>query len=239
MKILKAEYSHIGGRRENEDFYGCETAGDRLTAVVADGLGGHGGGSTASRIAVRNLMEARRCTALPTKEQILQWMKSANAEIIARRETANRMKTTAVFLAAAEDQAIWAHVGDSRMYHFYNGVLADYTLDHSVSQIQVVSGEITREQIPSSPNRNKVLRVLGSDELNPEVHEPIRLRPGVHAFLMCTDGFWEYLTDMEIWLDLMKSRTPEDWLTYLRCRGESRKGPEADNNTAVAVFIEV
>ena len=240
MRIRKSDYSHVGGRRENEDAYRCEILdNNRAYAVVCDGVGGHGEGRRAAQVAVKHLSNAHRCDLLPTREQILGWMEDANKEISLLRDHVLRMKTTAVFLAVNGNQAIWAHIGDSRLYHFHNGKLLDYTKDHSVPQIQVIAGEITREQIPFSPDRSRVLRVLGNEEVNPEISGVIHLQPGMHAFLLCTDGFWEYLQDTEIWLDLQKSRTPDQWVMYLRCRGEERKKGTPDNNTAVAMFIEI
>lgn len=240
MKIEEAAYTHIGYRPENEDCFRCEVRGDQFVyAVVADGLGGHGGGGTASGIAVKYFSQCGQCRELPSEDQINQWMCGSNAEILANHTDACNMKTTVVFLAVSNDLAIWAHVGDSRLYHFHNGKLKDFTRDHSVPQVQVYSGELTRDQIPASPDRNKLLRALGNVDLQPEIHSPVRLSPGRHAFLLCSDGFWEYLSDTEIWLDLLKSSSPEEWLMYLRCRGEMRKGTNVDNNTAVAVFADV
>ena len=240
MKFEKAEYTHIGGRPVNEDACACRIVNDRYAyAIVADGLGGHGEGDAASRLVVQHLSRCGQCQALPTEENILDWMQATNDEIASLRKRPDSMKSTAVFLAVMERRAIWAHIGDSRLYHFYNGQPADITLDHSVPQMLVAAGELTRDQIPSSPDRNKILRSLGSEILNPEIHAPIDLRPGRHDFLLCTDGFWEYLDEDEIWLDLAKSATPEQWITYLRCRGEMRKRSDADNNTAAVLSVEV
>ncbi len=240
MKIRKAEYSHIGGRKANEDNKTCEILSDsRVYAIIADGLGGHGDGHIASQIALKQLSQCRTTTSLPTESQITEWFRSANSEILLQNKSEKGMRTTAVFLAIDHDQAVWAHSGDSRLYHFYNGQLVHYTCDHSVPQIQVMMGEITRDQIPFSPDRNKILRSLGNEKLEVEIHPVVPLQPGRHAFLLCTDGFWEYLMDIEICLDLYKSSTPEEWLSYLRCRGDVRKNLDADNNTVVAIFIDL
>lgn len=240
MNIQKGEYTHIGNRPVNEDSYSCVISGQQSAcAVLADGLGAHGGGNIASQIAVQHLSQCARMTALPSRQQIEEWIRSANQDILARQTDACKMRTTLVFLAIFGQQAVWAHVGDSRLYHFYNGELEDYTLDHSVPQVQVKTGEITRDEIRFSPDRSRILRAVGSEDLRPEVHEPIVLRRGRHAFLLCSDGFWEYLSDGEIWADLHKSATPQEWIDYLRCRGEMRKTGSIDNNTAIAVYVDV
>jgi len=240
MKIYKAEYSHIGGRKENEDACCCEILQEQnVFAVVADGLGGHGDGHIASRIVTETLSQCAQCKVLPSEEQVMAWFREANTRILEENRSAAGMKSTAVFLAVFQDQALWAHIGDSRLYHFCNGQLLHYTRDHSVPQMQVMMGELTRDQIPESPDRNRILRAVGNEDMEVEIQSAIRLQPGRHVFLLCTDGFWEYLSEAEIWLDLLKSGSPDAWLMYLRCRGEARKGIDADNNTATAIFVDV
>lgn len=240
MKIQVGSYSAQGDRAENEDAVAVEqTAEEMAYAVVADGLGGHGGGKAASGTAIRHFRRCRAQTSLPTKEEIARWFEGANQEILEKRDDPNHMKTTVVFLAVQGDQAIWAHIGDSRLYHFYLGELADVTLDHSMCQMEVEVGEITRDQIPNHPNRSCLLRALGEEDYEAEYHDPIQLQPGRHGFLLCSDGLWERLVEEEIGLDLQKSATPKDWLNYLRRRAENRKWKGVDNNTAAVIITEI
>lgn len=240
MNIQMDSYTAQGDRRENEDSFLAEqvTREFALTAV-ADGLGGHGGGKAASQIAAQALSLCRSSSRLPDREEIARRLDQANQEILSKRDGPSHMKTTAVFLAVQRNRAVWAHIGDSRLYHFDHDELAHYTLDHSMCQLAVKLGEITRDQIPDHPDRSRLLRVLGESEIAPEFHDPVELRPGRHAFLLCTDGLWERLAEAEICLDLQKSNTPGEWLDYLRRRAQKRKWTDVDNNTAVAVFVEV
>lgn len=239
MQIDFYGYSALGNRVENEDSYSCDRLSDtRMYAIVADGLGGHGGGRIASKTAVDTLLQCRNEQGLPTPEKIGAWMEQANQEILRRRSGPNHMKTTVVSLFVNGNTAIWAHIGDSRLYHFFNGRLVDYTNDHSVCQLAVRMGEISRKQIQGHPDRSKLLKVLGDNSITPEIHPPVELKPGHHAFLLCSDGLWERLQEDEIMLDLHKSATPEQWIYYLRCRGIMRKSTDVDNNTAIAVFIK-
>lgn len=239
MHIRFASYTALGSRGENEDSGACEQVGaDQLYAVVCDGLGSHGGGQAASRAAVAQL-QRMRFDQLPTESQILEWMNQSNQEILRKRNGPRHMKTTAVALFVHKNRAVWAHIGDSRLYHFHNGRLVDATADHSVCYLAVKLGEISRRDIPAHPDKNKVLKVLGEDTIAPEIHAPVTLEPGLHAFLLCSDGLWERLHEDEILLDLHKSQNPDQWLFNLRCRAELRKNTNVDNNTAVAVYVSV
>lgn len=239
MQIKLASYTAIGSRTENEDTGAYKLLGpEQMYAVVCDGLGSHGGGQAASRAAVTQLQQMH-FSQLPTAQQIYEWMQQSNQEILAKRNGPHHMKTTAVALFIHQNRAIWTHIGDSRLYHYHNGRLANATADHSVCYLALKLGEITRRDIPSHPDRNKVLRALGEDTIAPEIHEPVTLAPGHHAFLLCSDGLWERLHEDEIMLDLHKSQTPDQWLFNLRCRAELRKHTDVDNNTAVAVYVFV
>ncbi len=237
MKIQVYGYSDIGGRPENEDSYNITNTKSCGSIILADGLGGHGKGRAASNIVVESLSKLAG-DELPDENKIIEALKEADSRIISERENTFQMKTTAVCLYFNGKRAIWAHSGDSRLYHFYNRELADFTLDHSVSQLAVALGEIERKDIPWHPERNKVLRVIGGEEINPDF-KTVELEKGFHAFLVCSDGFWEYLSDEEIRLDLYKIKTPEEWIISLRKRMFNRLKEKNDNNTAAAAFINI
>lgn len=240
MQIQITGYSHIGNRSENEDSYAFgQAAPYQMYAVLCDGLGGHGGGSTASKLAATALEMLGRSPALPTESQIRMQMELANQQILEKRQNSSHMKTTAVALYIEHNKAIWVHIGDSRLYHFHNGKLVDFTKDHSVCQIAVAMEEITRREIPNHPDRSKLLKVIGDNAITPEFHSVVTLAPGNHAFLLCSDGLWERLQEDEILLELYHSSTPEEWLYNLRCHAVARKHEDVDNNTAVAAFIQI
>lgn len=240
MQIRKAEYTHIGGRRANQDALWCNIRDSRnAVAIVCDGLERNGRGSLAAQIAVKHLSEAIYCDQLPGRELITGFLRRANQELQIYRTDAVRMKTSVVFLAIRDASAVWAHIGNARLYHFYNGELTDYTKDHTAAQLQVEAGELRRDQIGQSPDRSRIIRLLGNEDLNPTIREPVFLDRGRHAFLLCTDGFWEGVPEDEIRMDLRKSATPEEWLMYLRGRRDLRIRADEDNNTAVAIFVEI
>ena len=238
-KIDSYGYSSIGTRFENEDSYGIVRGAHGVFAIVADGLGGHGGGKAASGMTVDVFKIAGFETHIPENEEWLHRFHQANQMILDNRMNENHMKTTAVCLSVCGNQVRWAHIGDSRLYHFYNEQLYAYTLDHSVSQMAVMLGEITREQIPYHSERSRILKVLGHDEIAPEIGNTTVLRPGRHAFLLCSDGFWESVTEDEMLMDLHKSQTSKDWISFMQHRVMKRLGQDHDNHTAVAVMLNV
>lgn len=240
MIVACYQYTHPGTRRYNEDASALLCLGpEQYCAVLCDGLGGHGGGKDAADLAVDSLTQWQPGEALPSREALMQWMTQANGAILARRPDANQMKTTAVALYIQADTARWGHIGDSRLYHFHNGDLADFTEDHSIAQLAIKLGELpSRRDIPDFAGRSKLFRVLGDEEIKPELSDAVPLAPGEHAFLLCSDGLWERLREDEILLDLHKASTPEEWVFLLRARAQMRKSTDVDNNTAIAIWIK-
>ena len=147
------------------------------------------------------------------------------------------MKTTLVGLMLDTEHAVWAHIGDSRLYHFLDGRLVFQTQDHSASQIAVLLGEIAPSQIRSSKDRAILTKALGQpgDVPAAQIHAQL-LEPGVHAFLLCTDGFWEYVLEEEMEQDLRLARSAKQWLEKMRRRLQARAPADQDNHSAIVIW---
>lgn len=236
--IQVASYSDIGGRACNEDAVRYVRQGDeRLCLVLADGLGGHGGGEQASGTAADMICSGWHGEA--DREVLTELLLAANRQVLAIQTPQCAMKTTVAALTLEPGRAVWAHAGDSRLYRFQDGALAFQTRDHSAAQIGVMLGQITPDQIRFHPDRNRVLRALGQDaELTVESAE-CPLPPGRHAFLLCSDGFWEYVEEDEMTADLGAAESPEQWLEKMRGRLSGRVPENNDNNSAAAVWLSV
>lgn len=245
MKLDTYLYTNPGGRSYNEDSADCRIDGGEGIILLADGLGGHLGGEQASALVVRSLLdawEAENGDLVP--EDCRQWLeesiRSANQALLAAQaREQNSMKSTVVALALKDGRAAWAHVGDSRLYHLTGGQLRQVTRDHSVTYKKYLAGEIRREQINFDEDRSSLLRVVGdASRCLPESGEPEEgvVSPG-DAFLLCSDGFWEYLFDEEILIDYLKADTPEAWAELMLVRALPRIRPGSDNLTLLTVFV--
>lgn len=235
-------FTNKGTREINEDRYGVAMHGDSYCFTVADGLGGHGNGEVAAQAAVDVI-----CTTFVDEgysDSFFQKAFSAAQDAILREQerlqAPSRMKTTAVVLVVHKGKAIWAHVGDSRLYSFKQGMMKTRTTDHSVPQMLAISGEIKEKDIRHHPDRNRLMRVMGIRGENPryDVSPAMRLR-GDNAFLLCTDGFWELVEDADMAQLQKESTSPEAWLIQMTQKiQENGKGSEMDNYTAIAVYAK-
>ncbi|WP_158509869.1 PP2C family protein-serine/threonine phosphatase [Pseudodesulfovibrio indicus] len=237
-----------GGREENQDhFFPAVDEGDiRPVFVVADGLGGHGLGRTAARLASelmgRRLSRLDSCTPDAFKEVVAETHRAiVNYEKDERSD--QDMKTTCVFLALREGRAYWGSVGDSRLYMFRDGRVLRRTKDHSVVQLLVDTGEIAEAEAKHHPDRNKVYQVLGgSEEPRPFLQvEGEEYREG-DAFLLCSDGFWEFFDEDAFGEILLREKEmPARELlerVFKRVRESAgERGPNFDNLTAQLIKV--
>jgi serine/threonine protein phosphatase PrpC len=239
MEIKVACLCNTGGRPINDDTVMHWTTADGEYVYVGDGLGGYAGGQQASQAAGRALQKISGEGPLLDKESMYNaWSAAEQAVKQTQIERQGVMKTTLVFLAMEKEMARWMHVGDSRLYRFQNGKLVKQTMDHSVSQMAVLMGDITPQQIRFHEDRNRVLRALGGDNAKADISPETELVAGRDAFLMCTDGFWEYVYEPEMEELLLTAETPQQWLEEMEKILLSRVPSDNDNYTAAAVFCK-
>jgi serine/threonine protein phosphatase PrpC len=239
MNFLTASYTGKGGRIINEDSIYHSQTNNTYIAIVADGLGMHGGGDVASSTVVDTIAKKFFDRASLDSNVIRDYFESANRAVIDKQTSSCKMKSTAAVLLSIDNKMAFAHVGDSRLYYFSNGKLVYQSEDHSVSQMAVTSGEITAGQIRFHEDRNRLLRALGgNDTVRSEIMIPHNSVKNGDAFLLCSDGFWEYVLEGEMEIDLAKADTPEGWITYLLTRIGKRITENNDNLSVIAIFYE-
>lgn len=236
MKLRAYAYTNRGGRDHNED--ALRASAEDGVFVLADGLGGHRCGEVASALAVDALFTGMVNSEHLDGDSLAELFRSANEEILRRQAQPGQeeMRTTAVALKIAGDTAVWAHIGDSRLYRFHGGEAAEVTADHSVTYRKFLGGEISYMDIYHDDDRGRLLRVLGKEPCRPEAGGAAA-EPG-DAFLLCSDGFWEYVYTEEMQADLCKSSSPEAWAGSMLLRHIRRTPPENDNFSLIAVFLE-
>jgi len=214
--------------------------------AVADGMGGHDGGDVASRIAVEELRRLADDGYDPAAADraVVEALERAQERITAyaekRRAEGHRSSpgTTAVgaLLAETEGRPAWLvlNLGDSRCYRLSLGMLEQVSVDHSLVQHLVDSGEITRAEAAHHPERHVVTRALGG----PEVPRPdLFLLPldAAPRLLLCSDGISGMLDDAVIAAVLRDLDDPEE--AAERLVEEALHAGGRDNATAVVVDV--
>ncbi|QYF92515.1 protein phosphatase 2C domain-containing protein [Massilia sp. PAMC28688] len=236
----------IGQRATNQDTVG-ETFRDPLACfVVADGAGGHEGGEVASRVVVDAILNAFQDNPRFGSDALLGYASSASGEVARRKLQTPRyadMSTTVATLLVdrARGQALWAHLGDTRIYLFRNARLHAMSKDHSLTQQLIDAGYARAEQLRRHPQRNILFAAIGAEgdtqiELSAGA---TTLLPG-DALLLCSDGLWEWVMEADMERTLSQASSCEQWLAAM-CRLADdniiNSGKVRDNYSAYAILV--
>ena len=228
-----------GGREINEDTVGRLKKNGMYCFVLADGLGGQNGGETASSLASSTILKCFDSQAEMSKDIVYAYMEAAQNAIIEKRKENSDMRkmgTTVVTLIIDGKRAIWAHCGDSRLYRFRKHLIQEVTDDHSVAFASFLAGDIEYDEIRTSPDQNKLLRTLGDGtKFRPDISDVVKLEKNA-CFLMCSDGFWDYVDEDFMEYSRKRSSTPKEWLQYMLDERKRNAPRDADNYSAIAVF---
>lgn len=232
-------------RSENQDFGTYTTPaeenvshpGGRLL-IVADGMGGHRGGATASRLAAETVKAqylgsetADIATAL--RDSLLR----ANARIYSEAQTTPELRgmgTTTSVLAVRNGEGWLAHVGDSRIYRIREDQIEQLTDDHSLVATMVREGLLTAAEAETHPRRNVLQRSMGvQEEVEIDVKGPFELQEG-DTFILCSDGLHGVVKEEEM-REVARMPIDEAADEFLR-RALSRGAP--DNVTVIVARVE-
>jgi len=216
-------------RANNQDSYGVGYArsGARWM-MVADGMGGHAGGATASRIAVETVSSVVASSQLSPDVTLRAALEAANrvvhGESQRNRDLAGMGTTGVAAIFSADGTAFVGNVGDSRAYRLRDGTFEQITLDHSLVAEMRRRGLLTEEEALVHPRRNEVLRSLGVEpDVVVDLHQ-LDLQPG-DLFLLCSDGLSGVARDEEI-AEVVRREAPAQAVRTLVDFANSRGGPD-------------
>lgn len=206
--VLRTDVGRV--RSENQDFGVISTSeeersgghpGGRLF-LVADGMGGHRGGATASRVAAETIKaqylgSETSDVAIALGEAVMR----ANARVFseaAANPDLRGMGTTTSALVVRGDQAWIAHVGDSRIYLVRDNAIEQLTDDHSLVATMVREGLLTAKEAEKHPRRNVLQRSVGvSEEVEIDLRGPLPIHEG-DTFILCSDGLHGLVKEDEL-----------------------------------------
>lgn len=204
-------------------------SGTRLTdtpqarlLIVADGIGGHGGGEVASAVAV-DAMAHYAFAAMPwvqrrsqrTQQELVDGLQEALREaqarvrrVAKRKGLAENLGTTFTMAYVSWPDCYILHVGDSRAYLLRDDGLHQLTADHTLAQQLIDRQAMTRDDAKRSRFSHVLVNAVGgsSDDLDIELH---RLQLELDdQLLLCTDGLHGMLSDEELKDEIADTERP-------------------------------
>ncbi len=246
LALRYAAITNTGGRANNEDAYRLSVRDARACFVVSDGVGGENGGQIASHAIVNTVVTHFEQQNAASDAALLACLGAAKAEVARLQATDAALKkmsaTVAMLLLDCERrEAQWGHLGDSRIYQFRDQKICRVTKDHSAVQQLVEAGYCTADELRAHPLRSSLLGAIGVSDA--EAADPVRASSEFasgDAFLLCTDGFWEWIAENQMEAALQGASSVELWLDALeKIAGDSALSSPAarDNYTAIAIWI--
>jgi len=229
-------------RERNEDAVAiCEnTAGEKLL-IVADGMGGHKNGEVASHLALEHITNRFKViSSVGNKEDAINWIQTivseANVEIfkyVTSHPESEGMGTTIVLAILTPSFLLIGNIGDSSGYVYKNKKLHKITVDHTLVNLLVKSGELTEEEAKNHPKKNVLMKALGSST-NVEM-DIFNVELGVDGIFLCSDGLTNMLDDNQITKVLNESVTLQEKLEKLVFKANNRGG---NDNISIAYLTK-
>lgn len=206
-KIEAGTAQHIGNRPQQNDRVALMTgarAPGYMLAVLSDGIAGAAASEQVMHSS-KQVWDNFKPGLYPTVERVQDFLRELIQEtnvIINFNAATAQTETHASFVGlilTPQGDAIWAHVGDSRLYRFKAGACMSRTNDAAYVEHLVASDRLPLEAARNHRKSKLLLNVLGNSRKEPfvTVGSATGLAAG-DAFLLCSDGLWHFFTDIEL-----------------------------------------
>lgn len=231
-------------RPQNQDAYAILNLGhDRALMLVCDGMGGAKSGNVASTMAVEVFTEeirrSQKLATTPEKAaQVLRGaLELANKAVFEQSQVSpdyEGMGTTLVAAFLLKNTAVLINVGDSRAYRFSTSGVKLLTRDHSIVELMVQRGELTREQAKNYPGKNLITRAVGTEaEVEGDVY--IQNLSRDDCLMLCSDGLSNEMADQEMLFEVIHGVRKSDCCQRLLNIAKNRGAP--DNVTVTLAVL--
>jgi protein phosphatase len=250
--IIFGHGSSVGRVREhNEDYHRVKTMlsprGALSFFAVADGMGGAAAGERASKSAIEVVSKAMSdyVEFVSAGNAAISLEKALEKAILAANRKINKealenpqfsgMGTTLTVCVIMERKLYYGHIGDSRGFLIRKGELKQFTRDHSWVAFQVEQGILTKEEAENHPNRNQLMRALGTRAQVSVDIGTLNTQPG-DLFFLSSDGLHGFVTDFELLSELSRPGVNlHDAIEYFIGLANARGG--LDNITGVVAQV--
>jgi serine/threonine protein phosphatase PrpC len=245
FKIEAATGQHPGSREEQQDRVTLLTAPKSpgyMMAILADGMNSKSGGTFAAEqvmYTAKQLFDNFDSTRHEPEKLIRTLIHDAHLVIKMNGFTAKEEvhSTVVVLIITAQGEAIWAHVGDSRLYRFEKDQCIEHTDDKAYVEKLMAGGKLTLEAAKSHRHAHLLGNALGHSINEPFVtfgkHTGLKVGD---AFLLCSDGLWHYFKDSEL-ARAVAVKAPRQASELLIEKSQERAQGKGDNCTLAIVKL--
>ena len=247
-KIEAGTAQHIGNRPQQNDRVALMTgarAPGYVLAVLADGIAGAAGAEQVLHTA-KQVFDEFKPGDRPTVERLQQLLRDivqethliVNMNAVAAQAATPDHASFVGLVLTPHGEAVWAHVGDSRLYYFHGGKCAARTSDAGYVDHLVSSDRLPLEAARNHRKSKLLLNVLGNSRKDPFITfgERSTLAPG-DAFLLCSDGLWHFFTDAELGAATAKASPRQASEMLINKAGERSQGKGGNCSMAIVKLV--
>lgn len=208
--------------------------------AIADGMGGHSAGEVASSIAIGFLSKHFKETFKSmTKVEAVNWIRNSvdaiNTLIFQHEKThpeSKGMGTTLVMAILTKDYLLFGNVGDSSGFVMKDQKLHKVTYDHTLVNLLVSAGELTKEEASNHPKKNVLMKALGAaTEVDVDIFD---CDMEITEILLSSDGLTNMLDKEQIEKVLISEGNAEEKVVKLVKKANNRGGTD---NISVAYLV--
>lgn len=205
---------------------------DEYLLAVADGMGGHRAGEVASSIVISHLGKMfQQVGSIGTKEDAINWLKDtvSEANLLIYRYTEENpeskgMGTTIVCTLLTSEFLLFGNIGDSSGYVIKEKKLHKITIDHTLVNLLVKSGELTEEEAKDHPRKNVLMKALGATTtVEMDIFD---VETDIEGIFLCSDGLTNMLENSQIEKVLNEELTAEGKVGKLIIKSNNRGGTD-------------
>jgi len=245
-KIEAGTAQHLGNRPQQNDRVALMTgarAPGYVLAVLSDGMSGAAGAEQVLHTA-KQVFDEFKPGDHPTVERMEQLLRDVVHEthlVINMNAVATQAQAHASFvglLLTPHGEAVWAHVGDSRLYRFRDGACVGRTNDAAYVDHLISSDRLPPEAAKNHRKSKLLVNVLGNSRKEPFVTlgHTLQLAAG-DVFLLCTDGLWHFFTDAELGSVTTKSSPRQAAEMLINKAGERSQGKGGNCSMAIVKLV--
>lgn len=225
-------------RDHNEDsVIIAENLNKEILMAVADGMGGHNAGEIASSIAISHIGKRfKEISSVGNKEDAINWLQETVSEInvliykyTEEHPESAGMGTTFVVTILTKDFLLYGNIGDSSGFAIRKEKIHKITMDHTLVNMLVKSGELTEEEAKDHPRKNVLMKALGATtSVDMDIFD---VETDIDGILLCSDGLTNMLDHEQILKVLTEDLTVKEKVEKLIYKANNRGG---NDNISIA-----
>lgn len=225
--------SEAGSFMQNKDYFAYAELDDVACWVAVKGLDSDQEINSAE-LAVKGILEKFMEKPSMSRKRIKKYIKNAQA-VLQAQSLRVRLKASIIMVVSDYSKMIYAVAGNSRLYHFRNGIVTYKSNDQSLAD-ELVNDRNRSLDISHHEERNNLLNYLGKpSNFQPYISKKVKLIDG-DVLLLCTAGFWEEVSEIEMADALESIKDPEQYTELLEEVLLSRQRKVVNNYTMAAIF---